>query len=53
MWFHAYKFNKTLFDVFPNVTKYLQLGVLQQDGNNLFVSPDKFYVLNEILTEIL
>ena len=49
----ANKFNKTLFDAFPNVTKYLQLGVLQQDGNKLFVSPDKFYVLNEILTEIL
>ena len=49
----ANKFNKTLFDAFPNVTKYLQLGVLKQDSNNVFVSPDKFYVLNEILTEIL
>lgn len=49
----ADKFGKNLFDIYPRINHYLQLGVLQQFDSNIFVAPNKFYVLNEILTEIL
>lgn len=49
----ADKFGKNLFDIYPRINHYLKLGVLQQFDSNLFVAPNKFYVLNEILTEIL
>lgn len=47
------RFGLELFDRFPAAHKLISDGFLRRDGDSLFVSPDKFYVLNSILTELL
>ncbi|MBR2974990.1 MAG: radical SAM family heme chaperone HemW [Clostridia bacterium] len=53
------RFNCNLEDVYPNVGKLIYLKMLQKredyftKEDYISVRPDKFYVLNEILTEIL
>ena len=46
------KFNISLLDI-CNLDKHLQNGNLILENNNLFVNPQKMYIVNYILTDIL
>lgn len=47
------RFGKTIYEYCPKINEYLATGVLQKQNGRLFVRPDKIYVLNSILTELL
>jgi len=47
------KFGVRPSDVFPQINRLVSGGFLTFDGNRLVVPEDKFYVLNEILVELL
>jgi len=47
------RFGVDFFARFPTADKLISDGFLRRDGDRLFVAPDKFYVLNSILTELL
>lgn len=49
----AHRFGTDFFARFPAAHKLVSDGFVRVDGDRLFVSPDKFYVLNSILTELL
>ena len=47
------RFDTDFFLRFPNARKLIADGFLQLENNRLHVAPNKFYVLNSILTELL
>ena len=49
----AERYGKDFFARFPNATALVDGGFLKVEEGRIFVSDDKFYVLNSILTELL
>lgn len=47
------RFNCDIISVYKNISKLIDDKILIDDGENIFVSEDKIYILNEILREIL
>lgn len=47
------KFNVDLFDRYPVAKTLLEKGLLMQDGEYIFIAPDKLYISNEIILKFL
>lgn len=47
------RFNCDIISIYKNISKLIDDKILIDDGENIFVSEDKIYILNEILREIL
>ena len=47
------RYNCDIIVKYPKIKKLIDNKILIDDGDNIFVSEDKIYILNDILLEIL
>ena len=47
------KFNEDIFEVYPKIKDLIKEKDLIKKKDNIFINPDKLYIMNEILIKII